>query len=234
MNRISDLFSCVFPFLAVTAFLQYLLQLAIGSIAKCHHRPGEGQGTGKANRIPRAMAGSGLAAIIAVFLLAMPLKGIPTVGWVVGLNANFSIPLTVLVFSQILHRATGLQLLDRQAVRALWVFGLMTGLTLYPASLGFGPRFSGSGVFDPYALGYGSIGLSLPLLALTLELLRRQNRLGAVLTAAMIAYDLQLLESPNLWDYLIDPVLAVLSLTAVAREALSRRRSRAAGAIHGN
>jgi hypothetical protein len=45
----------------------------------------------------------------------------------------------------------------------------------------------------------------------TLVLLFFRNRFSAVLLAAVIAYNLRLLESTNLWDYLVDPILVLVS-----------------------
>jgi hypothetical protein len=77
---------------------------------------------------------------------------------------------------------------------------------LYPLSLGFGG-------FDPYAAGYGSpylLGL-LAVYALAAWFTGRYFTV-AVITAALAAHLAGLMESDNLWDYLIDAPLAAYAI----------------------
>lgn len=81
----------------------------------------------------------------------------------------------------------------------------MTALFFYPAALGLGP-------LDPYAWGYGE-ALALPLAvgALALAAWLAGWRMSALmLAAALAAWRAQMLDSANLWDYLLDPVLVVM------------------------
>jgi hypothetical protein len=226
---ITHAFAYLFPFLLVTAAIQEILnRLANRFGNRCNH-PEKPEVTGIPYQLqPWRIACGALAAIVSVVLIQVEIKAIPLAGWLLGVNANFSIPLTMLLFGRVWQNATGIEFLDRQALRATWIFGLVAGLVLYPASLGL---WAGNGTtgFDPYALGYGSAGLSLLLLYLTIGLLLGKNRFGTVLAASILAYNLQLLESPNLWDYFIDPLLAILSITALAGGLLRRIIHRLAG-----
>jgi hypothetical protein len=56
----------------------------------------------------------------------------------------------------------------------------------------------------------------------TATLIVTGNRFGLVLGLGVLAFDLRLLESQNLWDYLVDPVFALVSLIALARGAVRR------------
>lgn len=192
------LFAYLFPLLLATALVQKILKICCAALG----------------RSPRPIGAATLSAVLSAAAIFIPVKGIPLAGWVIGINANFSIPLTALLFSKIWQNATGAALFDRRALLATWIFGLAAGLALYPQVLGLGPARA----LDPYALGYGSTGFSLILLAITVTLLLTKNRFGVVLIAAMLAYDLRLLESPNLWDYIVDPFFAVLSLSAIGFE----------------
>jgi len=52
--------------------------------------------------------------------------------------------------------------------------------------------------------------------------LRSYYFLALILTAAVVAWSLQLLESRNLWDYLIDPLFLLVMLLSWLRPALSK------------
>ena len=89
-----------------------------------------------------------------------------------------------------------------------FVFRLVAtgGLFLYPMALGLGP-------FDPYTLGFASTGL-LAVLALFASLAwwRRYHVCLGAIVLAVLAYRLDLLESSNLWDYLLDPWLVLYAI----------------------
>ena len=78
---------------------------------------------------------------------------------------------------------------------------------------------------DAYAWGWGS-ALHFALLGLTLLLLGWRNRFGAVLLAATLAYPLRLVDSLNLWDYVVDPLFLVTIGTDLLARALRRMRKR--------
>lgn len=178
-------FSFVFPFLLAYA----LLQLAV--------RPLRGK-TG-----PRAR--QAIAAFAAAVVCLVPVGGVPLARVIVGVNANFSVLLTALLLARVWKEAGGRRLLDERALSAARWFALAAGVALYPMALGLGP-------YDPYALGWEFSPLFAAVLAVTVALLVKRNRFGAVLVACILAYDLGLLESPNLWDYLVDPFAAVWAL----------------------
>jgi hypothetical protein len=179
---VTHAFSFLFPVLSVTWGVQWLLE---------HFAKRWSPGT-------RAF----FALVTALICVAIPLEGLPLARWLTSVNANFSIPLTALVFDRIWERSVGYPLMDEKARKAAGLFGLGAGVLLYPMALGLGG-------FDPYGLGFGSAWLLLPLLLITLFLLHGRNRFGAVLVASVLAYNLRLLESSNLWDYLLDPLFVV-------------------------
>jgi hypothetical protein len=86
-----------------------------------------------------------------------------------------------------------------------------TAIMLYPTALGLS-------MFDPYSHGYHPIVLSPLLLALfCLGVYRGWYLLATVLAIAFASYVLSILDSDNLWDYLIDPVLAIWCLSNIKR-----------------
>ncbi|MNC59564.1 hypothetical protein D3C75_1093800 [compost metagenome] len=76
-------------------------------------------------------------------------------------------------------------------------------LLLYPPTLGLT-------YFDPYRLGYHPRPLLLAVGLLTLAFILARNALVVcMLGLATLAFSLQLKPSPNYWDYLLDPFIAV-------------------------
>ncbi len=153
--------------------------------------------------------------LIAALAAIVPVGGIPLARWPISLNANFCIPLTVVVFNKVWQKASasGRVLLDKKALLSFWIYGVITGLALYPMALGLGP-------FDPYSLGWSFSWLFVIFLVLTIVLLCMKNRLGVVLLLCILSYNIQLLESPNLWDYFIDPFFLIISCAVLVKRFL--------------
>jgi len=184
------LFSFLFPLLVVMLLMQTIWQWLGKSIEGWR---------------PTLIVG-----IMAVLVAVVPVGGIPLARWPISLNANFCIPFTVVVFNKVWQTASlsGRVLLDKKALLSFWIYGVITGLALYPMALGLGP-------FDPYVLGWRFSWLFVIFLVLTIVLLWWKNRLGIVLMLCILSYNLQLLESPNLWDYFIDPIFLIISIIAL-------------------
>lgn len=151
-------------------------------------------------------------AVLAVFaaLLHLPLGG----GALAALRGAFADPaLTTLVVLAALLQARAcpaatrrFPLRERHLVAAL---AAGVGVLFYPPALGFGP-------VDPYLWGYGSAVLPLCAGALALLAWAGECRvLAAAIAAALAGWRAQVLETPNLWDYLIDPLLALGGLLAL-------------------
>jgi hypothetical protein len=93
----------------------------------------------------------------------------------------------------------------------------LTGICFYPVALGLGP-------LDPYASGYisnahGIIPAFLFLLGLALLMtycyIKGYHRLLVCLIASLCAHQAGLLESRNVWDYLLDPLIFFYALFAL-------------------
>lgn len=105
----------------------------------------------------------------------------------------------------------------------LQVLIVMAGLALflYPATMGLS-------YVDPYRLGYNPRPMIMFIGVVALGLLALRNWLGACMLAlATLAFSLGLKPSPNYWDYLLDPFIALYSWGALIRYATTRpwRRS---------
>ena len=130
-----------------------------------------------------------------------------------GIAPGFSLPLTVCLFATAARALRLPELLRPTDLPAFWWFGAGTGLVLYPAALGWGP-------WDPYGWGWHFSALFAVMGLLGAGLIFRGQRLGWVLLVAIAAWHLRVLESPNYWDYLVDPLYFVLSLSLLAAKKL--------------
>ena len=141
----------------------------------------------------------------AVALLFLPIEGIPVVGYVRGIAGDLSITTLLLLASAAVAIASGPKLHDRRELQTLAAFVLAGAAFLYPMALGLTS-------FDPYALGYpGRIrGFLFGLAPVALfAWFRGRLLLLLAVVLALAAFRFELLDSRNLWDYLIDPWLTV-------------------------
>ena len=154
------------------------------------------------------------AGVIAAVVLLVHAHGLAISRWLVGLNANFSIPLTGMLAVAVYERAFRRQVFSERDWTAGWSFGAAGGLMLYPLALGVGR-------FDPYEWGWRFSPLFVIIAALSSWLIWKKNRFGLLLLVAVIAFHLHLLESSNYWDYLLDPIFVFASIAALARRGFS-------------
>jgi len=155
-----------------------------------------------------------LAAALALFV---PIADLPIAAYVRGVTGDLSAATLVLAgaacFTQVTGRAS-IGHRDRQAL--CWLLAL-AAVFLYPFALGWTR-------FDPYALGYGSIEFVTALLLVSLAAWwARLDLIVFVIVAAVLAYLAGAYESRNLWDTLIDPLVALYAIVRLlAAAALSR------------
>jgi len=192
-------FSFVFPFLLIMALLQ--------------------GGTGLLGTL-RGWRPTLILGLISAFIAVTPVGGLPLARWMISFNANFSISLTAILFCKVLEISFGVKLLDKNTLLTCWVFSLTAGVILYPMALGLGG-------FDPYQAGWGFSWLFVVVGGVTILLLIMKNRFVVVLIAAILAYNLRLLESTNLWDYLVDPFMILVSCIALSSRFLRKLSKRA-------
>lgn len=155
----------------------------------------------------------GLAGQVAVRLAGMllvpalafvPLGDTSVWFWLRGVIGDLSVLSTMLLLNYIAGHITGKTVLTRDSRVALYGSTFVAGLVLYPATLGLT-------LVDPYRLGYGMI-LAIILLLLALLLWFRHLRQAAVVLAAVVLADqARLMASVNTWDYLLDPLVWIIS-----------------------
>lgn len=164
-------------------------------------------GRRRRSALPTSLISTGIFAAALV-----PLGGIPLAGYLHGIASDLSVTTLVLLVSGLVTRMGGPGWVDRRDLSVVLALVLAGAAILYPMSLGLTN-------YDPYRLGFRSDGflLALALLALAAWLFRYRLLL-TVLCAAVVVFSLELGESQNLWDYLIDPLLSVFAAVWIVRD----------------
>lgn len=135
-----------------------------------------------------------------------------------GLINDLSITTLLLLISYVIEPKA-----NKSQMLPILILVLITGLFFYPTALGFGP-------VDPYSWGFinKNHGLFTPiifiLILMTLmffALLKHYSLLLLALVFSLLAYQMGLLESRNLWDYLLDPLIFIYALFALSYRLIS-------------
>ena len=148
-------------------------------------------------------------------LLFWPMgMNLPLVAYVRGVAGDLSVVLTLLLWSSLLPSSKPAPLAFKFAVAIIT-------LCFYPFALGLG-------MIDPYAWGYGSIAFLVVVLFFALVCgLANWSKGVWIIAIAIIAWAAHWHESANLWDYLLDPFLAIWALIAFIGVLYRRRRDKA-------
>ena len=139
---------------------------------------------------------------------------LPLAAYVRGVMGDLSIVSLLLLWSSVLPSA-------KKTPLAFKVSIAIVAVVFYPLALGFG-------MLDPYAWGYGSIGLLIAAILIAIVCGLAGWIKGVwVLSFAIIAWAAHWHESANLWDYLLDPFLALWALFAIPNAIYLKRREKA-------
>lgn len=139
---------------------------------------------------------------------------LPLVAYVRGVTGDLSIVLTLLLWSSLLPSGKPTPMAFRFAVA-------IVAFCFYPFALGLG-------MIDPYSWGYGSISFLIAVLVFAVVCALANWTKGVwIIAIAIIAWAAQLHESSNLWDYLLDPFLAIWALVSFLGMLYRRRRDKA-------
>ena len=155
--------------------------------------------------------------LIALGTLMIPVAGLPLARVLAAVIDHWSVPFLVFLLAGVSKTFFGVELLRREDRRAMWIFGVVTGVILYPLALGIGP-------VDPFAYGwhFGPLFVLVGIVALYLQW--RQNRFGVVLLLAISAWLAGVAESGNLWDCLADPVFFFVSIGALVASLVAKEK----------
>jgi hypothetical protein len=161
------------------------------------------------------------AMLVAALAVFVPLGDLSISAYVRSVTGDLSMATLVLAGAACVAQLTARTAIEPRDLRALFWLVACAAVFLYPFALGWTQ-------FDPYALGYGSIEFVTALLLATLAAWRfRCNVVVLIVIAAALAYLVGAYESRNLWDYLIDPLVALYALIELLSGA-RRRWGRAA------
>jgi hypothetical protein len=155
-----------------------------------------------------------LVLLIGNFLFWPLGMNLPLVAYVRGITGDLSIVLTLLLWSSLLP--------SQQATPLVFKFALaIIALSFYPFALGIG-------MIDPYAWGYGSIAFLAAVLFFALVCgLANWSKGVWIIAVAIIAWSAHWHESANLWDYLLDPFLAIWAICECIGAMYRRKRDKA-------
>ena len=133
-------------------------------------------------------------------------SGIPVVAYVRGVSGDVSICLVMLAVWRICQLALNWPAISKREQAAVMSLLAAAALFLYPLSLGWGD-------WDAYRPGWGSWGMLLTLLVVCAVCWVQGLRVApALMVMALLAWSFGLMESGNLWDYLLDPWLSIHAL----------------------
>lgn len=159
--------------------------------------------------------------IAAIFIVTLiPFYGLPLAGYVRGMIGDLSITSVVLAWAALLQPYC----LDaeKKSRTPLLILIVTAALFLYPMTLGMS-------LYDPYRLGYGDILLvGVVLLIACFAWLAHQTLITLCIALATLAWSLRWYESSNLWDHLLDPLVAIYALGALLKLALKNKGCRIA------
>ena len=148
----------------------------------------------------------------------IPLGGLPVAAYLRGAIGDLSIPSLILLLLSMTKALLGWRQPDAQSRIALQMLIVLAAAGLYPLALGIG-------LFDPYRLGYGSPWFLGTLLLLSLSAWFWRFYLVALSIAlAVLAWSAGWYESTNLWDYLLDPMLAAYALGGLTSKIWAKQK----------
>lgn len=139
---------------------------------------------------------------------------LPLAGYVRGVTGDFSIVTLLLLWGSLFDSTKPIPNGVKIAI------GLIA-IIFYPLALGLG-------MTDPYALGYASnVFLVAVILVAIVCAVANWSRGVWLIAIAIIAWSAHWHESSNLWDYLLDPFLALWAIGSLLGALYARRKAKA-------
>jgi len=183
--------------------------IALGLALLCHRAVG----CLLSRRVSMAITG------VVFVLLRITFSDLPPAAYVRGMVGDLSITTLVLLGYGFMRQTGFSPKLDVGRRIGGLLLLVLAAAVLYPLALGAAP-------YDTYRWGYGEpwflamlLGFALAAIALRLPLV------ACSISLAVLAWTVGWYESNNLWDYLIDPMLAIYAVFGLISAIFSRWRS---------
>ena len=142
----------------------------------------------------------GISAVVGFFKIG-DLRVIAYPGGVLG---DLSITTQILLTSVIVKQVLRIDILSARDRSSVFLAAAAGGLVLYPLS-------SGLTMLDVYSLGFESTALLIGLAVLAVMGWYLRPGAAIVIPVSVIAFNFGWLTSTNVWDYLLDPMLALFA-----------------------
>lgn len=139
---------------------------------------------------------------------------LPLAAYIRGITGDFSIITLLLLWGSLMPKSKPVPLGFKFAIAII-------AIIFYPFALGVG-------MTDPYAWGYGSIAFLIAVILLAVICgLGNWNRGVWMIAIAIIAWSAHWHESANLWDYLLDPFIAIWAVSTSLGVLYRKRKDKA-------
>ncbi len=139
---------------------------------------------------------------------------LPIAAYVRGVTGDLSIVSMLLLWSALLPSSKPNPITFKVVIA-------IVAVSFYPLALGLS-------MLDPYAWGYGSIAFLIGVLVFAVICgLTNWNKGLWIIAVAITAWTFHWHESTNLWDYLLDPFLAIWAIGSIVNSYRLKRRERA-------
>ncbi len=156
----------------------------------------------------------------ATIVVSIPVWGLSLAEFVRGVTGDLSVFTLVLLAVALARSVGGYAWVEDSNRNAALLAIVLVAASFYPLVLGIG-------MFDPYRLGYGNLWFMVALLGTAIwASLRHSTLLAVSLALAVAAWSVGWYESTNLWDYLLDPWLAIYAFASQAKYWLARLKVR--------
>ena len=149
-----------------------------------------------------------VAIFSAMALAILPVYDLVLMAYVRAVLGNLSITSMMMLCLMIATAYSGSSYISISSKRSLYRCIMIAAIVVYPTGLGLS-------LLDGYALGYGNLVLLSLLAGCVIYYLWRQAFLvPVVILLAITAYLLEIMESNNLWDYLLDPWITIVAIAS--------------------
>lgn len=154
---------------------------------------------------------------VCMLLALLPFDGLSVAAYLRGLSGDLSMA-SLLLLTLALRQRMSFNTDEWDGRREMLVLIVLAALVLYPLALGIG-------MFDSYRPGFGNVWFIAALLSLVLiAWLRKQYLIALWVSAAVLAWSVGWYESSNLWDYLLDPWVAIYAIAVLLKFLVLRIR----------